>query len=236
MDSDTNTNTKTYKNLLENNIFVFWTGNNEMSEIRMHCLENIKKQSCCNVILVTPDNLKDYILPEVPLHEAYEYLHLTHKADYLRTYFMNFHGGGYCDIKRVKGSWVPYFDQLLESDENIYICGYPEISGGVARNVPSSAYRELIGNGAYICKPMTPLTQEWYNDMITLLDTKLVTLRKYHTNLPSILTNVELAKGSKNYPIRWTQMLGEIFHKLCYNKYKDNLLRTLPRIHFSGYR
>ena len=40
MDSDTNT--KTYKNLLENNIFVFWTGNNEMSEVRMHCLENIK--------------------------------------------------------------------------------------------------------------------------------------------------------------------------------------------------
>ena len=57
------------------------------------------------VLLITPNNLNDYIVKDDPLPEAYNYLSLVHKADYLRTYFMYHYGGGYADIKRYQHSW-----------------------------------------------------------------------------------------------------------------------------------
>jgi hypothetical protein len=81
------------------NIYVFWTGDNDMSSNRIKCLEDLKKRSEANVILVNNKNLHEYILKSNPLHPSYGYLSETHKSDYLRTYFMHFHGGGYSDVK-----------------------------------------------------------------------------------------------------------------------------------------
>ena len=58
------------------------------------------------VLLVTPDDLAAYVLPEHPLHEAYEGLSFVHRSDYLRCYFLNFHGGGYADIKPFHTGWA----------------------------------------------------------------------------------------------------------------------------------
>ena len=41
---------------------------------------------------------------------------------------MHFHGEGYSDIKKTKGSWRKSFDSLYNSDK--WIIGYPEIKGG----------------------------------------------------------------------------------------------------------
>ena len=75
-----------------------------MSQTRKNCLIALKERSQCEVVLVTPYNLNDYILPDHPLHES-------HKADYLRTYFMHFHGG-YCDIKDPGADWNNTFNPL----------------------------------------------------------------------------------------------------------------------------
>lgn len=206
-------------------IYCFWTGRNEMSENRRWCLEQLKHMSECNVLLVTCDNLHEYILPEHPLHPAYEFLSETHKADYLRTYFMHFHGGGYSDIKRTTGSWKQAFYDLNTSDS--WICGYPEIDGGVAWE--GGNYKELIGNGAYIVKPNTPLTSEWYHEMMTLMDAKLPDLKLNPSKHP------QDCKECSAYPIEWNEMLGRIFHKIT-TKYKDHLLRTLPISIFYQYR
>jgi hypothetical protein len=209
-------------------IYVFWTGKNIMSAARKECLESLKQVSECNIILVNPDNLSNYIKSDVPLHEAYKYLSETHKADYLRTYFMNFYGGGYSDIKKTTGSWKKSFDDLYAS--NKYICGYKEVPGGVAYAPYTDKWEELIGNGAYICKPNTPLTNEWYNDMMKLLDTKLEELKRNPAKNP------QNAAGSESrYPIGWSEMLGTIFHRITY-KYKDKLMNTLPISIFSNYR
>jgi len=109
-------------------IYVLWTGTNEMSESRKDSLANWKEVSECNVILINPTNLSDYIKPEHPLHEAYQYLSETHMADYLRTYLMNFYGGGYSDIKKTTGSWKKSYNELLNSDK--WICGYRVLSTG----------------------------------------------------------------------------------------------------------
>ena len=77
-----------------NKVYCFWTGKNKMSQQRKDCLQNLQTTTDAMVILITPYNLPDYILPQYPLHEAYSYLSETHKADYFRSYDMNFYGGG----------------------------------------------------------------------------------------------------------------------------------------------
>ena len=209
-------------------IYCFWTGQNEMSWQRKECLEQLIKVCECNVLLVTQENLPEFILPEYPLHPSYKYLSETHKADYLRTYFMHFYGGGYSDIKKTSGSWKKAFADL-HSQSNYWICGYPEITGGVAYPPIIDKWDKLIGNGAYICKPKTPLTTEWYNEMISLLDTKLPDL------IVNPSSNPQDCREVSKYPIEWNEMLGRIFHKISY-KYVDHLLNTLPISIFHSYR
>ena len=213
---------------VEYTIYCFWTGNNEMSDNRIECLENLKNVSECNVLLITKYNLSDYILSDVPLHPAFQYLSETHKADYLRTYFMHFHGGGYSDIKKTTGSWNKSFNDLKNS--NYWICGYKEINGGVAYAPHADKWQEMVGNCAYICKPQTELTKEWYNEMILLLDKKLEKLKLNPSSNPQ-----DSNESGTGYPIEWNEMLGRIFHKVSY-KYKDYILNTLPICIFDNYR
>ena len=206
-----------------------WTGDNIMSSARQECLKQLKEISECNVVLITKQNLHEYILAEHPLHPAYEYLSETHKADYLRTYFMNFYGGGYSDIKKTTGSWVKSFEDLRNS--KYWICGYKERNAGDIAYAPNSAkWNELIGNCAYISKPQTPLTKDWYNAMINFLDTKLEELKRNPSRHPQ-----DSKESGSGYPIEWNEMLGRIFHNVSYT-YKEYLLNTLPVCIFRGYR
>jgi hypothetical protein len=213
--------------MLEKRIFCFWTGNNELTSARVESISQLERVSECKVLLVTKENLNEYILPDHPLHPAYEYLSETHKADYLRTYFMNFHGGGYSDIKKTTGSWAQSFDTLNTTDA--WICGYKEVEGGVAYAPHADKWRELVGNGAYICKPLTPLTQKWYASMVELLDSKLAALRENPSRFPQDCSEVS------SYPIGWNEMLGRIFHRVSY-EYKDRIISILPILIFSDYR
>lgn len=213
---------------MEHNIYCFWTGNNKMSNQRFECLNELIKVSKCNVILVTKDTLHKYILNEHPLHPSYNYLSETHKADYLRIYFMRFHGGGYSDIKKTTGSWVESFEKLEKSDK--WIIGYKEINGGVGYEPLRDKWEDLLGNGAYICKSNTSFVIEWYNEMISLMDKKYDELKKNPAKFPQ--DRKELNNG---YPLGWIEMLGEIFHKILY-KYKDKTFNTLPISIFHSYR
>jgi len=211
------------------NIYCFWTGDNEMSGTRKKSLNQLRQETDGYIILVTPDNLKDYISNQHPLHPAYQYLSDVHKADYLRTYFMNFYGGGYSDIKKTRGSWVNSYLELM-SDPDKWICGYQEIRGGVAYPPLKDKYEDLVGNGAYICKPLTPLTTDWYNDMIKLLDDKYTSLKDNPAVSP-----LDCSPSKSGYPLEWNEMLGRIFHRVSYD-YKDKLLQTLPQPIFENYR
>jgi hypothetical protein len=210
-------------------IYTFWTNDTEITENRKNSLEQLELMCDCQVVLVTKDNLHEYILSSEPLHPAYKYLSETHRSDYLRTYFMKFHGGGYSDIKKTTGSWLKGFEELEASDK--WINGYTELEKGVVHEPVKSFYKELLGNCAYICKPNTPLTNEWYADMISLLDAKLEKLRLYPSTFPQDCAHLSNGK----YPIGWGEMLGDIFHRVSY-KYKDKLMNTLPTSIFQGYR
>lgn len=204
-------------------IYIFWTGDNEITPNRMEGIKSLEKVSGVDVKLITPKNLSDYIKPEDPLPEAYQYLSLNHKSDYLRSYFMYHYGGGYADIKTYFHSWIPAFDKLDQSDA--YVMGYPEIGfqGAAYRDIIHENlkhdlfyhWRHLIGNGAFICRPHTKLTSEWH----TVVKKRLIEysdLLKKHPAKDIFGTNAD-------YPLPWAGMQGEIFHPFCL-KYKDKLL------------
>jgi len=207
----------------ENIIYCFWTGNNEMSEKRKECLKNLKEVSECNVILVTPDNLQYYILSDEPLHEAYTYLSETHKADYLRTYFMHFYGGGYSDIKKTTSSWKKAFKDI-ENNKDCYINGAHE-SGphDIGYEGAVSQWEKMVSNCAYICRPKTDFTYKWYSEMIELMDKKVEDLKKHPATYPQ-----ETSSDGNGYPLEWTEMLGRIFHKVLL-EYIPNIMYTTNR-------
>ena len=216
-------------NPIVNTIYCFWTGTNEMSENRKRCLKSLKEISQCNVVLVTHDTLTTYILPKHPLHPAYEYLSETHKSDYLRTYFMNFYGGGYSDIKEPTESWTKAFDEFRNS--NSWICGFKETGENDIGYKPYAKFwRDLVGTSCLIAKANTELTNVWYSSMISLLDEKLPVLKANPSKNPQ-----DRSEYGNGYPIAWTEMLGNIYHKVCY-EYKDRLLNTLPRPSIQNYR
>ena len=205
-------------------IYVFWTGDNEITPNRLKGIKSLEKVSGIRVQLITPKNLPQYIKEDDPLPEAYQYLSFVHRSDFLRGYFMYHYGGGYADIKTYFKSWVPAFDKLDSSDA--YALGYPEVGWvGVANSTVSNTnlkndlavnWSLLIGNGAFICRPHTRFTAEWYSTSRSRLLEYTEKLRK-HPARDGYGTNAD-------YPIEWTCLQGGIFHPYCL-KYHDRLLK-----------
>ena len=66
--------------------------------------------------------------------------------------------------------------------------------------------------------------------MIRLLDERYDKLRENPARHPRDYLGFH---GSK-YPLEWNELLGRIFHRVCY-EYKDKLLNTLPVPDFNSY-
>ena len=209
-------------------IYCFWTGTNAMPANRKACLDNLIASAGCKVQLVDPTNLKTFLVPDAPLHEAYQYLSATHKSDYLRTYFMHFLGGGYSDIKNTTADWNTAFDDL-NAQPKMLLNGYHEPSSDGVKGDKSvkEHWRELPGNCAYIIRPKTEFTQKWYDLLIQKLDSKLEALKKHPANSPQ-----STPQTTPGYPIEWTEILGDIFHPLTYS-YRGQFLFTTPIPDFS---
>jgi hypothetical protein len=220
-------------------IYSFWTGTNEMSPQRRDCLEALQSLEGITHILVGPETLNEYILQDHPLHEAYQYLSETHKADYLRTYFMHHYGGGYSDIKKPNETqlctWLKAFQDMQDSPKKLLNgCrekGPYDVAGSKAIQL---AYKELPNNNVYIVRPQTDFTTMWYTDMLALLDKKLDRLKKYPAQGPQDCNEI-CADRQKGYPVGWTEMLGHIYHKVAYT-FRGNFLFTVPECILVNYR
>lgn len=216
-------------------IYCFWTGTNPITPNRIRALESLKQNSGAEVILVTPNNLPEYILKDFPLHPGFQYLSETHKADYLRWYFMHHHGGGYSDIKNTKKSWKSSFETLEQSDK--WVIGYQEVQRGVCSQHPNvrDNYQKLIGNGAYIFKPYTPITTEWGKKIHQILDQKLERLKKNPSKFPQDQYGVIYEGKSSKYPLEWAEICGCLLADIL-SKYLDKVLQGLPQPDFTNYR
>jgi hypothetical protein len=211
----------THFNALQNNtIFCMWTGTNPMSAQRINALWSIFNHTRCPVVFINNESYKEWIRPEVPLHPAFEYLSETHKSDYLRCYLMHHYGGGYTDLKLTYKSWIPLFEQLRQNEA--LALGYEEIAQGIPHVTGSLGdeirihHKELIGLCAFIFKKNTPLTTQWLNLTHLVLDEHIELLRKHPAKHPQDQYGVILNNMPSPYPLRWAQILGEIFHPLTY--------------------
>ncbi|NVK34251.1 MAG: hypothetical protein HWE23_07215 [Rhodobacteraceae bacterium] len=244
---------------LQRRIFVFWTGDNEMSPARAQSLQKLQV-SRCQVILVTRQNIDRWILQDAPLHPAFNYLSAVHRADYLRSYFMHHYGSGYSDVKGAPTSWEPAF-KTLESSKAFGI-GYPEVSPKGIAHIhrhqiagrvyfgahPASklmnhiryrqmrfAWRSMIGNGAYIFKPKTTLTQEWLETVEARLDILFPLLREFPATHPRAKVGDINEDGSPSrYPVPWAFLCADVLHPLVY-RYRDQILQGVPTPDLKNY-
>ncbi|GEM_PF-200552 len=218
----------TRQNNVDEVIYCFWTGDNEMNTNRKEAIKTIEKNVNVKVKLITKDNLQKYVLPNFPLHESYNYLSDVHKSDYLRCYFMHHYGGGYTDIKAHDKSWSNAFFQL-NKNKDAFAIGYREINAkGVGyvdlfyeeENVKflnrdmEKHFFYLLGNCSYIFRPYTSFTYEWITELHRRLDILSKDLKENSGNVMG---------DNEGYPIAWTAILGQIFHPLCL-KYHSHLL------------
>ncbi|MBB6253644.1 hypothetical protein [Nitrospirillum iridis] len=221
-------------------VFCLWTGPEIMSDARMRALWTIFRNTGCAVAFITRDTVADWVKPGFPLHPAWPYLSSTHKADYLRCYLMHHYGGGYTDIKSTSKKWGPFFDQIAGSDK--LALGYQELAHGIPHitgdfgDLLRRSHHELIGLCAFIFKRGTPLTAAWLARTEALLDAKLPELQHHPAIHPLDQTGILLPDGTPSpYPLRWAELLGEIFHPLTY-EHRHQLLLLPIEPSFASYR
>ncbi len=202
-------------------IYIFWTGDNPITPNRQKGIDSLIKNAKVPVKLITPKNLQEYILDDFPLHKAYQYLSLNHRSDYLRAYFMLHYGGGYADIKLYNKSWKRAFNRLNGNNDK-WVIGYREVGawgipqvGGKLESDLKRNYLSLIGNGAFIYKPHSPIVKEWMYELHQRLDNYYELLKDNPAT--------DIFGKNPNYPIPWAHLTGEIHHPLVL-KYHDKLL------------
>ena len=202
-------------------LWLLWTNEAPMTERRQESLKKIRElHRGMELILVTPENIHQYILDDHPLSPAYKYLSAVHRSDYLRAYLMHHYGGMYMDIKKPLESWIPAFLRLERSNDK-WAIGYRELNAGSGARLPRKIgadlrrhHAKLIGMGGFIMRSHTPLTAEWLREVENRLKWYEDSLREspgdaYGTNL--------------DYPIGWTNLLGKILGPVLL-KYHDRLI------------
>lgn len=229
------------QSIIERFIFTAWMGPGPMSEDRESALLSIFKNSGVLTALITKENLSNWIHPDFPLHPAFPYLSAVHQCDYLRCYVLHVYGGGYTDIKHTNRDWNELFSKLKNS--NSFGMGYTEIGphgiaqvGGKLEIEMKENFSKIIGVCAMLFKSQTTFTQEWYQEINTLLDDKLNVLISNPARHPQDRYGASFTDGSiSNYPFRWTEVGGDIFHPLAY-KYYQSILHDDMAPSFVGYR
>ncbi|WP_165356975.1 glycosyltransferase [Nocardioides zhouii] len=193
-------------------VYLFWTGSNPLTPARELGVSSIRSHNPdLDVVVVTPDNLPDFVVEGHPLHPAYENLSLNHRSDYLRAYFMHHHGGGYSDVKQTDHCWRAGLERLNSTPE-LWLIGYPEVSssscgGRDARLGPDIRrhFASLIGCATYFVRPGTPFTAEWLRELDRRLD--------YYADEIAI-TPGSTWGDNQGYPIAWIELGSDVFHPL----------------------
>ncbi len=230
-----------FDGLVSNTVFCAWTGSNPMSTQRLNALWSIFNNIHCPVVFLNTGSLRTWERPDSPFHPAFDLLSETHKSDYLRCYLMHHYGGGYTDIKLTHQSWVRLFQSLRDSPA--LALGYGEIGSHAVAPVEGPLgeelrrnYDKLIGLCAFIFRKQTDLTWLWYLETMDFLDRVHGALKENPARHPQDRLGAVFEDGTvSRYPIRWTELLGNIFHPAIY-RFHDQVMHEAIEPIFHSYR
>lgn len=222
-------------------VFSCWTGRNRMSAQRRRAFESLRRHVGVSHVHVTAAAVRRWIDPALPLHPMFGCLSAVHQSDYLRCYLLHVHGGGYSDVKPTARAWAPFFDAVDAS--RCVGAGYTEIGphgvapiDGTLGDTMRARYRELIGCCAMIFRPRSPFTARWYAGMMGVMDRHAAALRRHPARYPFDRRGVRDAAGTPSrYPLRWTELLGDVFHPLVW-AYRRRLLHLDMAPSFEDYK
>ena len=204
-----------------------------MPERRSRSLDAIRSvNSALDVVVVTPHNLGEWLVADVALPPQYDFLSLVHRSDVPPLHLLHVHGGGYADVKEPREPWAAAFDRLEVS--SAWLLGYTErhrllvplVGGSLQRDLRRSS-QQLLGYGALIARPRTPLTEEWWTRICEVLDANDEQARKHPGNQRG---------DNPGYPLGRTEVLAHVAAPLTW-KYQKHVLhdsRVLP--HLRRYR
>lgn len=217
----------------------FWFGK-EFSKNRESCFRNLKETQS-NVVLVTEDNLNQFVLDDYPIHSHFRFLSSTHKSDYLRSYFMNLYGGAYSDIKKQDANWDAVFESI--SKEGFIGAGYREICPShLAKSITKLEqridYASFVGCGAFIYKSHSPFTEKWFkktqDKMDSIANLLEISPGDYHPRA-TIRGALQSNEEPRGYPLDWTCLMGDIYHPIVY-EFRKKIKKDLPKPIMTGYR
>jgi hypothetical protein len=222
-------------------VFSCWMGQNAMSSNREQALLSIVRNVGCAHVHVTHNTISQWTHPEYPLHPAFPLLSDVHKSDYFRSYLLHVYGGGYSDIKHTTKNWLPFFRALSESEA--LGLGYEEVGahgvapvGGALELEMKQNFSKLVGFCSMIFRPRTIFTRDWYHSILRSLDFHYEGLSINPARHPQDHLGASFTDGSiSNYPIKWTEIGGDIFHPLVY-RHHEQILKVDIAPSFQNYR
>jgi hypothetical protein len=195
------------QNVVPRVVYSCWMGTNKMSPDRLAAYRSFARVNPeLEHILVTRENVSGFIVAGHPLHPSFDHLSDVHKSDYLRCYLLHFHGGAYTDVKAPTSPWRDVFDRV-DSDPDAWLVGYPESTSEIASNLHGPLGRDLqrhharlAGNCAFIVRAQTPLTREWYDELLRRMD--------YHQRDLAQFPALDPFGTNRGYPVTWIGLQG----------------------------
>ena len=242
-------------NLLKNNspigdtsnIWVcWWQGEENMPEVVKVCYRSIKKLSGKHpVVLITEDNLKDYVqLPQFIMDKyAAGIISRTHFSDILRFYLLKEYGGIWMDITNFLTAEI---DSFVPVDSTFYsykhITEYNNVSQGLW-----TSYFNASGKGNIIPSYLYESLVSYWNKTDKLEDYLLLDFifKLGYDNIPAmkkIIDSIPLKEIGTMRKIMNRKWNGEEwkryfvqapFQKLSYKKYVNKTTKKGEKTHYA---
>jgi len=206
-------NTSKNSNTNKRNLYLYWVGNEYklISILRkliyLHSINGIGY----NVILISDNNIKDYII-NIPVY--FNKLIPAHQADFVRVNVICDYGGIWLDSDTLIIDSIDSLFNLIEKKNGFFI----------------KENNSILCNGIFGSKPNTQLMIKWKTEMINKLDNTQGNIKWsdigcnmleniYNTN-KSLYDDYNIFNGLDNlYPINWNDCVSE-FIKKPYDNYK----------------
>jgi len=205
------------------NVFLYWVGKEYklITILRNLIYLHSTNGKGYNIILITLDNINDYI-DNIP---PYFYnLNPAHQADFVRVNVICDYGGIWLDSDTlVLNSLDSLFDIIDEKD------------GFLIRQNNTS-----LCNGIFGSKKGTPFMKEWRKKMKKKLnisrgkigwnDIGSILIQNIYNSYPSLFTNYKIFEGLDNlYPVNWNNCVTEFINK-PYDNYKNIIREFQPLV------